>query len=261
MEATFLFFSHSENNDLWGYMTHKLFHLPAEFKKYICIENGADTTPLNFFDKVLFYEESDSYDKRLAVALEAVSTKYVILIHDNDLIIEFDNLLFTRLVTAIEKNNIDRCMFGVVSRESHDVVSVSETDAICKTNDLSCPYFMLPFDVGPSVWNVASLKAALAVVPNTQYRDIESSLIQDYCKKKLNMYGFLTNRFMPSVYVVGRPFYPNFQFLHIFTRRKLMYPQMYMDQMDNLVKIIESYPAIGKREVLDHLINIYSKEI
>jgi hypothetical protein len=169
--------------------------------------------------------------------------------------------LFEILVQKIHEINIDRLVFGVAAKTGPNILQLTESDAICKINNLESRHFLLPYDVGPSIWKVKSYIEALKTSPNTSYRDIEFSPVRDYCISNLNIYGFISHKSIMSYYVVGRPFYYKFQFLHIFTRRQLMYPKMYMDQEENLIKILEKYPEILKRGFLDHLIDIYLRTV
>jgi hypothetical protein len=136
-----------------------------------------------------------------------------VLIHDNDLIIEFDNNLFEKLLTEMIKNEIDRCIFGVAAKSGPSIIKLTDDDSICRINNIESSHFLLPFDVGPSVWKVQSYKEALLTSPNTSYRDIEMSPVRDYCIQNLNIYGFISHKTIPSCYVVGRPFYYKFQLI------------------------------------------------
>ncbi len=261
MSVAFLVYSHSENADLWPCIFNDINKVSYKYPKYFAVEKEAAVEKTFAFDGFLFYDDTDTYDKKLLSLFAQIQADYIVLIHDNDLLIEFDNTLFETLVSKMVEHKIDRTIFGVAARSGPATIYLTPEDAICRVNDIESPHFMTPYDVGPSVWNKASFIAALLTIPNTQYRDIEQSSIQKYCKEHLNMYGFVSHKYVKSYYVVGRPFYHKFQYLHIFTRRQLMYPKMYMDQEENLWKILEAYPEIKKRSVLDHLINIYNRTV
>ena len=255
MSVSFLFYSHSDNKDLWHHISEVMSKLPYRYNKYLAIESGISNADI-YFEKTLYYDDTLTYDKKLISLFEQIDEPYVVLIHENDLLIEFDENLFIILFDNIKKHNIDRCIFGVAARDGPNKIHLTEEDTICKINNVSSPHFLLPYDVGPSIWKVQSYKDALKLIPNTSYRDIESSPIREYCIRNLNMYGFVSHSRIPAYYVIGRPFYYKFQFLHIFVRRQLMLPQMYMDQEVNLIKLLEKYPEIKKRPVHNQIIDI-----
>jgi hypothetical protein len=260
MSVSFLFLSHSDNSDLWLYLSKIISKISYSYKIYIAIEEDVECR-LNTFHGILRYDDTLTYDQKLITLFNKISSKYIVLIHDNDLLIEFDNDLFKNLINTMETKNIDRCIFGVAANAGPCIYQLSDEDSICRINNIESLHFRTPYDVGPSVWNKQSFLNALETIPNTSYREIEDSPIQDYCKNKLNIYGFVTHKSIKSYYVVGRPFYYKFQFLHIFTRRQLMYPQMYMDQEENLWKILAAYPEIKKRGILEHIINIHLRTV
>lgn len=260
MSVSFLFYSHSENADLWPYIGSVTSKISEKFPIYIAIEESFKGT-IPSFCPVITYNDTLTYDKKLISIFDKLTTKFVVLIHDNSLLVEFDNELFERLISVMDTNSIDRCIFGVAARDGPEKINLTDEDVICKTNTLSSVHFFLPYDVGPSIWNIKSYKEALELIPGTSYRDIEFSAIKNHCKNKLNIYGFITHKTLPSCYVVGRPFYPKFQFLHIFVRREIMYSQMYMDQENNFKRILELYPDIKKRAVHDQIINIHLRTV
>ena len=260
--ATFVIYSHSDNMDLWPYLNETLHKLPASYKKFIAVNSDATTDCLSF-DKIIRYTDSDQYSQKLLYILDQIDTQYMVLIHDNDLVIEFDCTLFDNLLNVCASNTIDRCMFGVVARSASESLVVADTHFIGQMNHLRSPHFFLPYDVSPSLWKVDSYKQALRAIPPTSYRAIESSAIVSFCIHHLKMYGFLSNPYKPAKYVIGRPFYPHFQFLHIFCSRQRLEPHLYMDQQEAYEKIIERFPEIARRGVAsgqDH-INVHYRTV
>jgi hypothetical protein len=242
-------YSHSDNSDIWAHLSESISKISNKYKKYIAVEAGSHCD-LSEFTKVIEYDDSDMYDKKLHTIFSHVDTQYVVLIHDNDLIVNFDNDLFDRLLQSCMENKIDRCMFGVVAKDVPIKVSLGEDHTIGKINNISTPHFYTPYDVGPSIWRVDAYKAALATAPNTHYRDIELSAVKQYCISNLNMYAFLSHPVEKSYYVIGRPFYHKFQFLHIFVRRQLLEEHLYMDQQENFRELLVKYPKIKERGIL-----------
>ena len=175
----------------------------------------------------------------------------------------FNNSLFDNLLDVCIRENIDRCMFGVIVRNEEEKINLDNGYSIARINNLECNHFKIPYDVSPSIWKVESFINALNTIPETSYRDIEQSTIQEYCKSHLNIYGFITHPEYPSYYVIGRPFPFDFQFLHIFCSRKLLEYQYYMDQSHNLIELLRKYPNIISRGFLlnQFHININRREV
>jgi hypothetical protein len=144
----------------------------------------------------------------------------------------------------IRTKSIDRCMFGIVN----STPDTSQQIVLQQVNHYSCPTFMVPYDVGPSIWKTESFKRALASVPDATYRNIEQSTIQDFCNTHLKMFAFLSHE--RACYVMGRPFPKQFQFLHLCVGGNLYQEQFYMDQKDNFIKLKQQYPGILKRKTV-----------
>ena len=252
MNTTIVIYSHTENSDIWGYIQESMRMIDKKHRKLIAIEKPVHVALLPDFDDIVVYDDSWTYDKKLLHIFSSIDTEYTVLIHDNDLITSFDNTFLDSLLHTCKTNNIDRCMFGVVARDTPVKIEICDGHHIGKVNNIKSRNFELPYDVGPSIWKVESYRAALTTIPNTHYRDIEQSSIQKYCSTNLNMYGFLTHASEKTSYVIGRPFCHKFQFLHIFIRRQLMETHLYMDQKDNLRRVLEKYPDISKRGTILH---------
>jgi hypothetical protein len=242
-DISFLFYSHSEYNDLWPILIDTLHKLPTSCKKYIGVDRN-DISGLEGFDTVLCYTPSLPYPQKVLSLLEQITTPYVVFIHDNDLIMNFNTDSFSQLMDRIRTESIDRCMFGIVN----STPDTSQTIVLQQVNHYSCPTFMVPYDVGPSIWKTESFKRALASVPDATYRNIEQSTIQDFCNTHLKMYAFLSHERV--YYVMGRPFPKQFQFLHLCVGGNLYEEPYYMDQRENFIHLKQRYPAILKRKTV-----------
>ena len=250
MDVSFLFYTHTDNRDLWPILYKSIASLPKENAKFFAV-NFSDVDLIDpCAGQILTYNDSELYSQKLEYLLKLIPTKYVVLIHDNDLITEFDIDLFKSLVIACEKNDIDRCIFGVAAKDAPNRLCLQDDHFIGQINHITSPHFLLPYDVSPSIWKTSSYLRLLSDLSPTHYRDIERSPIVERCKKDLKMYGFLTHSLLPSKYVIGRPFYPKFSFLHIFCSRMLMEREMYMDQIENFDKIMCEFPVIASRATL-----------
>jgi hypothetical protein len=248
-DITFLFYTHSDYADLWEVLkdtTSKL--IPTKYKRLVAVNANAPNKPVGF-DGVLTYDDSLNYSDKVLSLINQISTEYVAFIHDNDLILSFSNSIFTDIFNIIKANNIDRFIFGIIGRNNGTIHHPHFN--LVNSRDTRTTRFRIPYDVGPSIWKVAAFKSALAVVPNTSYRDIEDSAIQKYCTDHLNIYGFSNDDTKPAYYVIGRPFLEPFQFLHMFVRGKMYEPYVYMDQEANFVMLKNKYPILLNRPMAD----------
>jgi hypothetical protein len=242
-DVSFLLYSHSEYNDLWPIISDNIYKIPSNYKKYIGVDR-TDISGLEGFDGIIPYNSTLTYSEKVISLLERITTRYVVFIHDNDLIMNFDGDAFSLLMSRIQADSIDRCMFGIVNS-----TSTTSFPQLMQVNHYRCPTFMTPYDVGPSIWKTESFKQALLSVPHATYRDIEDSSIQEFCRNNLRMFAFLSSE--RAYYVMGRPFPRQFQFLHLCVRGDLFDNKYYMDQEANFLLLKKKYPAITKRPVVD----------
>jgi hypothetical protein len=242
-DVSFLFYSHSEYNDLWPIITDSLNKIPSNYNTYIAVDKKP-ISGLEGFSGILSYNPDLSYSQKVLSLLDQITTPYVVFIHDNDLIMNFDGDAFLLLMSHIHTLSIDRCMFGIVNSTTNKVFP-----QLAQVNYYQCPTFIIPYDVGPSIWKTESFKRALLTVPHAAYRNIEYSAIQNFCRDNLRMYAFLSSE--RAYYVIGRPFPRQFQFLHLCIRGSIYEDKYYMDQAQNFSTLKQTYPAITNRTVAD----------
>lgn len=249
-DITFLFYSHSDYSDLWDVLkdtTSKL--IPTKYRRLVAVNANSSTQPVGF-DGILTYDDSLNYSDKVLSIMNQISTEYVVFIHDNDLMMSFSDVIFTDLLGLIKTNHIDRCIFGIIGRNNGTIHHPHFNLVDAKATQTS--RFRIPYDVGPSVWRIQAFKNALTVVPNTSYRDIEDSAIQNYCTEHLNIYGFANDDTKRACYVIGRPFPEPFQFLHMFVRGKMYESYVYMDQEANFVELKNKYPILLNRSIAEN---------
>jgi hypothetical protein len=248
MSFSFLFYSHTDYKDLWNII--KKTPIPSFYTKYIALNTNEI---INGFETIQ-YNDSLSYSEKVISILEKIQTKYIVFIHDVDLLLSFNQNNFENIIQNMEENNIDRLMFGVIAKEGFSI-QTNEYN-IGKINNLSTPHFFIPYDVSPSIWKVSSLLYCMNCVKGVGYRDIETSKIKEICKNEMNIWGFFSHNTNKSYYVIGRPFPGQFQFLHIFAQGKIFESKYYMDQEENFKKLLIENPELCKRGILinqDHI--------
>lgn len=257
---SFLFYSHKDYSDLWGYLEEKENLIP--FKKYLAVnENAVGPFPAGY--EILRYDDKLSYSEKLISLFTQLNDIYVVLIHDNDLIITFDHTIFIKYIKIMEAFDISRLMFGVIGNDAKEKIETSEF-RLGSTEDLFCPCFTIPYDVSPSIWNRTDFLSLLECVKGVSYREIENHTTQNLCRTLgLKIWGHLTHPTEKCMYVIGRPFPWRFQFLHLLVTGCLVLPNQYMDQKNNFFEIIDKYSDIQNRRTLtaqNHLNTCYRYE-
>jgi len=239
---TFVCYTHSDYKDIWPLVF-------GQIKKYVNIPkvlfvNKNEETIDNIFDKIIYYDDSLTYPCKLMFLCDNIDTKYISLVHDNDVVMNFNNELCYQYVNDMDKNNIDRLMFGVIKKRENDSYYTRAVRG-CTT------HFLTPYDVGPSIWKVNSLKDIMSHFTHCTYRQIENDSIQYYCEGKYNMCGMVS--YGNSKYSIGRPFTSNFSFCHILCQGKWMENPLYMDYSNILPQLLQEYNIdINNRGLLLH---------
>jgi len=254
MSLVFLFYTHSDYSDIWTIVSDTSQIIPKNYKRLIAINSNSPTQPSGY-DGIITYDDTLAYSDRVLSILNELDAEYVAFIHDNDLLMSFSDTIFIDLFSIVRNYKIDRCIFGIIG-DNNGSIHHSQFSLVKSTNTQT-PHFLIPYDVGPSIWKVQSFKDGLSLIPNTSYRDIESSAIQKYCGEQLNVYGFALNDPNRPYYVIGRPFTETFQFLHLFVRGKLYESYVYMDQEDNFKTLMSKYPALMNRSINDDSYSVY----
>jgi hypothetical protein len=240
---TFVCYTHSDYKDIWPLVF-------GQIKKYVNIPkvlfvNKNEETIDNIFDKIIYYDDALTYPCKLMFLCENIDTKYISLVHDNDVVMNFDNDLCYQYVNDMDKNSIDRLMFGVIKRRYSFESYFTKALKGCTSR------FMTPYDVGPSIWKLDSLKEIMSHYKDKSYREIEESSIQDYCDKNYNMYGLVS--YNNSLYSLGRPFSGYHSFCHILCRGKWLESHIYMDYSYILPQLLKEYNIdINNRGLLLH---------
>jgi hypothetical protein len=251
-ELTLISYSHSEYSDIWPLVIDGMRCIPKTLHTvFTCNNNNKDMTKIKeVYNMVLFYDDSLTYPQKLLYILSQITTPYVLLIHDIDICVNFDQSKIDDLMNSITENKIDRCMFGMIQRQ-HKFIKVNDmllTDA-SKPNISRC--FFTPYDVGVSIWNVKCLQECMYLFNNVSYRDIEYSGIQKYLETK-SVWAFTPTDYCKPVFQIGRPYSNYFTFIHILIRGKWLDTNVYMDLKSEFNRLIDTYNIdIRSRGLID----------
>jgi hypothetical protein len=255
-EVTLLSYSHTDYKDIWDIVINEYIKNNIQIKNRIFAINETnlledEKKKLNsFFSNIIFYNDHQTYPQKLIYILQNINTKYVLLIHDIDICINFESIKFNSLMNCIIKNNIDRLILGMIQPQN-EIITDNDIFITCAHNRNISKNFYTPYDVGPSIWKKETLINSMNAFNNYSYRDIENSGIQDYLTSK-RIYAITRSSNYDSHYQIGRPFSTYFKFLHILVRGKWFESKYYMDLSENFDKIIKEYNIdISKRGLND----------
>ncbi len=240
---TFVCYTHTDYKDVWPLVF-------GQIKKYVSIPkvlfvNKGEEVKEDLFDNIIYYEDSLTYPSKLMFLCDNIETKYIALVHDNDIVMNFDNELCLQYVNDMEKHNIDRLMFGVIKKRDNQ-----SEPYFTKATRGCTSHFLTPYDVGPSIWKKDSLKELMSNFIGLSYRQIECDSVQYYCEHRSHVYGMVSNG--DSKYSIGRPFTNSFAFCHILCQGKWMENHLYMDWSFVLPELLREYNIISNREILLH---------
>lgn len=217
-EMCYIVYSHSDFLDVLSVQTE---YLKSHHNKILLINNSnKDLSEIYLnYKTVLFYDDSLPYATRL-LSLSSLDEKYVMLIHDIDILIKKDDKILKYFVYLMEQKNIDRIDLQV--RYDWDINNKLPTINI---NTLGHSFLLKEqkntnnyiYNVNPSIWKVSSLIELMSNFRNETYRTIEVNC-QDYCKK-YKIYKLFSEKYINCGWFSCLEF---FQFMHITHRGKLL---------------------------------------
>jgi hypothetical protein len=247
MSCELIVFTHSDYQDIWPIVLDSLNAYVKGIPVGIAVNSKADTsifTNLNIYT----YDDSNPYGQRLVDVCQQITSDYIFLYHDVDILMTFDTEKCKQIVSWMEVNQVDRFLMGVLPsktfRETLGDIPIG------KSGPGTCDWFTTPYDVGPSIWNRKTLFDLMSKHRTETYRTIESSAIQEDLSTK-NVYGFCKGNF-PIFFTIGRPYSGYFAFCHLFVRGKWIPPLAYQSFVDFFVSLPEKYQLdIEKRGIAD----------
>lgn len=244
-EVTLITFSHTDYSDIWEIVINQYIKNNLQIKNKLfaindtVLSNNQKEQINRFFSDIIYYFDDQTYPQKLLNILGRVSTKYVLLIHDIDICINFNSDKLNSLMSILLKNDIDRLIFGMIHPQN-EIITDNDIYITCAHNRYISKNFYTPYDVGPSIWKTITLYDSMLKFNNYSYRDIENSGIQDYLTTK-KIYAITRSPNYTSHYQIGRPFSTYFKFLHILVRGKWFESKYYMDLSQIFDNLIEEY--------------------
>lgn len=232
-----LIFSHSDYSYLWPIIEEKIIELFELNPIFISNSNNTIEKPKGF-KKYIEYDDKLCYAKRWVNILKDIYSKYILVVHDVQIILNCHVKKINNLLIMLDSNNIERCSLNVFN----GVECITNNNIqICNLNNVVHGNTFTPYDVCPAIWNVSSFYSLWNTFPNETYHGSElNNHLQNYCKK-IKCYGMQKTE-EKIYYCIGRPYYNFFKILFITIKRELLSPrEVYMDMKDDLNQIVEKY--------------------
>jgi hypothetical protein len=239
-----IIFSHSDYSYLWKIIEEYFSKINGI--KCVFISNNTTIEKPKGFEQYIEYNSNDCYAKRWINILPLIDSKYIIVVHDVSIIVNYESDKMIKLINVVNKYNIDRLSLNVFKADNYiedngiKICNLNSTNIQSKT--------FIPFDVCSAIWNKESFLKLWLHFPSETYHSSEvNQLLQLFCKNNLNCFGLQYNNNEKIYYCLGRPYHNLFKILHITIKGEITYPlDVYMDMKDDFLYIFEKYSLKDK---------------
>lgn len=245
---TVLIFSHSDYSYLWPIIEETI--APLGRLTPIFLSNKTALEKPKGFERYLEYDDRDCYAVRWLSVLPQITSKYILVVHDVNIIVNcvVDKLL--SLTTLIDNNSIDRCSMNVF--KSNQYIETEDGIRICNliTPGLESKTYV-PFDVMSAIWNRDSFYKLWKTFPSETYRGSEQNqTLQGFCRQNFKCFGIQLNETETINICIGRPYYNMFKILHITIQGEIMFPvDVYNDTKGEFLYFFEKYKLGDKIKI------------
>lgn len=233
----YVIYSNSHYNYLWQIIN--TYSKILTNKLYLCIDENNSNFIFDEKFEIIYYKKELNYSHRLLKILDKINYKYVLLIHDVDLILNINEIKINQIIDTMKTNNIDRVSLGVF--KTNDIIINNSID-LCKINSFKISKsFFTPFDYSPSIYNTNNIKLLYNTFINETYVTLEQNQeVQKYVNNNFNVYGISCTKIHP-IYHRGFCYSSDFNFLHITVSGKLLPLKFYFDLQDTVTNIVSKY--------------------
>jgi hypothetical protein len=232
MQIKYVIYSHTDYLDILSVQTEYL--NSYENKVLLINSSNLDISEITKqYKDVIYYNESLPYASRL-LSLSKLTDKYILLIHDIDILIHQDVNIINSFVPFMDDNNVDRIDLQVRHSWDRNSLKVNYNNIILSKQVDSNNYI---YNVNPSIWKLTSLLSVMNLFNKETYRTIETMPIQVHCSKNLHVYKLYSEIYNNCGWFSCLDF---FQFIHITHHGKLL-PKI-KNNLDT--HLLESYLSI-----------------
>jgi hypothetical protein len=229
--------TNSSYSYLWPILNDKLNKCKNIF---ICLDSNPNQFIFNENFSLINYDANLNYSKRVKSILEKIDDDYIVLLHDIDIILNFDNEMLEKYLSIVKENNIDRLSFGVYNNPNK--IIQKNNLVVCKLDLRISNNFFTPFDHTPSIYNRKSLIELYTIFNEESYVSVEQNLnVQIYVNENYKFYGIQKTNDIILKYHRGFVFSEFFNFLHITVQGKFLPKNLYYDLIEDFEKIINDY--------------------
>jgi hypothetical protein len=161
--------------------------------------------------KVVLYDETKNYSKRVLECLEQIEDEYILFLHDMDIVLRYSPIECAELVKLMRNQAIDRV-------DLQYSLNGDETNMIPFRNVFLAKNSSYVYNVNPSIWKRSAFMDIMKKF-DYSYRDIEKNEVQSYMSK-FNVYRLWSIK--PPIHTGYYPVTDWFVFLHITHQGKLL---------------------------------------
>ena len=213
------------------------------------------------YDRVIFYDNNQTYATRLLNCMEQLDDEYVLFIHDIDILLKSNKKVIENLFSYLKINNLDRIDLKYSDKIYDDskLIKINESEEPINwkeinKNEINDNIILIEqndvnnfiYNVNPSIWKRTSFIGLLKNFKHKNYRTIEELDVQHYAKN-LKVFKMFSSQKLNCGYFECVPI---FVYLHISHSGKLLplnnefktvYGQPYNDISEEYIKIVEKY--------------------
>lgn len=210
-------YSHSEFFDIlqiqFDYLT-KLFKGTGQTIYIFADKNFEGPTDLAY--TTILYDGATQYMQRLAACIEQVPAAYLIVSHENDILLQYDTSAMNALVATMKEHQIDSVDLKH-NDTSEERIEVTPTLFV---SNVTNPF---TFRVQPRLWKKESAIKFFSANPTTTYRRAENTNVQASMKsQKQKTYEAYSANSIPSWYFAVHNGIPEYLFIHITNGNKFV---------------------------------------
>ena len=248
MDVHLVIFTHSDYSYLWPIINDSMKFFTNIQKVFAYNDTNKCELPANF-DTYITYNEKNNYTKRLLYIMSMLITKHMLLIHDVNIVINFEMDKFEKYYQLAQKHDIDRLALSVYdcTKPEHcfSVKDDQERDYIvCDLNHVThTSRHYTPFDLNNHMWKIDSFKLLCMAFPDDSYNWLEKNpAVQNFCRTNYKCFGIRHSNVLTIQYSIGQVYSDIFKFLHITAGGRILTPHYcYLDTQTDFLNIINKY--------------------
>ena len=138
-----IIFSHSDYYYLWNIIEESISKIKDIELVFVYNSNNDHEKPKGF-NKYIEYNEKMCYSQRWIHILQYINNEYILVVHDTNIIVEYNSNKIKKLFEIISTNNIDRCSMNIF--DGNNIIK-DEDIILCKLDNISKSKTFFPYDL------------------------------------------------------------------------------------------------------------------